>query len=573
MKTTKSALLGILLIGMIVSNAQAQNLIQNPSFEQGTPAYSTAIVPASWPSLRGLWEFNNSASPLTSTVGPNLTLNGTHTTIAGHSGGDNAVRIGVGSNYRVTHGIAANGGGSYVNRYSILVDFRISAYGNWKSIYQTNQTNSNDAEIFVRDSDGMIGVAAVGYGAEGALPNVWHRLIISVNNGSFFNLYLDGRLIRSGTIQAVDGRFSLDPSIYFMSDDSGDDGLIDVSTIALFDKGLSQAEVESLGKWTCNNWLSNGNFQQQFRNGGFATAFAGTYYLFAGSDASSDSYQDVDVSAYAAEIDAGTASFTFSGKIQTYLQSPQDQGRIVVEYRNAGGTVLSSYNTANQSTSSVWANFSNTQTAPALTRTVRIRMLHTRNNGTSNDAYYDDFSLTKLIPLGADTIDLEPVSATNQGNLLRWNYEGNAEPELFEVAKSTDCIEWEQVAVVSYSGENSSYAFIDEQTGNGLVYYRIVGIRPTTSPIYSSIRSFKKNGITDQLELLFENPVQTNVPFFISTTQSGCDFIIRNTEGKLVASVASSETLVNQFKLEVAGVYFITVKNGEQVITKKLLVY
>ena len=570
MKTTKSALLSILLIGMIISNSQAQNLIQNPGFEQGTPAYNTAIVPASWPSLRGLWEFNNTSSPLTATVGPNLTLNGTHTTIAGYSAGDNAVRIGVGSNYRVTHGIAPNGG-SFVNRYSILVDFRISAYGTWKSIYQSNQTNSNDAEIFVRDSDGMIGVGAVGYGAEGAIPNVWHRLIISVNNGSFFNIYLDGRLIRTGTVQSVDGRFSLDPSVYFMSDDNGDDGIIDVSTIALFDKGLSQAEVESLGRWTCNNWLSNGNFQQQFRNGGYATAFAGTYYLFAGSDANSDSYQDIDVSAYAAEIDAGTASFTFSGRIQTYLQSPQDQGRIIVEYRNTGGTVLSSYNTGNQTTSSVWTNFTNTQMAPAFTRTVRIRLLHTKNNGTSNDAFYDDFSLTKLISLGVEAIDLDPVAATNQGNLLQWNYSG-AQLEQFEVAKSTDCMVWEQLSTVPFSGETNSYTFTDYNTNNDLVYYRIVGVRSSTSPIYSSVRSFIHHDGSNQLELTFENPVQVNEPFFAKTSQQGSDFIICNSEGKLVASVASSETLVHQFKLEVAGVYFITVKNGKQVITKKLLV-
>lgn len=570
MKTTKSALLSILLIGMIISNSQAQNLIQNPGFEQGTPAYTTAIVPASWPSLKGLWEFNNAASPLTATVGPNLTLNGTHTTIAGYSAGDNAVRIGVGSNYRVTHGIAPNGG-SFVNRYSILVDFRISAYGTWKSIYQSNQTNSNDAEIFVRDSDGMIGVGAVGYGAEGAIPNVWHRLIISVNNGSFFNIYLDGRLIRTGTVQSVDGRFSLDPSIYFMSDDNGDDGIIDVSTIALFDKGLSQTEVESLGRWTCNNWLSNGNFQQQFRNGGYATAFAGTYYLFAGSDATSDAYQDIDVSAYAAEIDAGTASFTFSGRIQTYLQSPQDQGRIIVEYRNAGGTVLSSYNTGNQTTSSVWTNFTNTQMAPALTRIVRVRLLHTKNNGTSNDAFYDDFSLTKLIPLGVEAIDLEPVSATNQGNLLQWNYNG-AQLEQFEVTKSTDCMVWEQVTTVPFSVETNSYTFTDYNTNQELVYYRVIGVSSSKLPVYSSVRSFINHEVSNQLELTFENPVKVNEPFFAKTTQLGSDFIICNSEGKLVASVASSETLIHQFKLEVAGVYFITVKNGKQVITKKLLV-
>ena len=421
MKTRILFFISTLFCSTIYTFCYSQNLIVNPSFEIATPAYATSIVPASWPSLKGLWKFDNTASPLVATVGTNLTLAGTHTAIAGYSVTDNAVRIGPGSNYSVLHGMPGNGGSpTLVNQYSILVDFRVSSIGTWRTFYQTNNTNSNDADLWIRNSDGMIGVGDAGYSIEGAIPNVWHRMILSVNNGSFFKIYLDGRVILNGTTQAINGRFSLDPRTYFMSDNNGEDGLIDVSTIAIFNTALTQTEVESLGRWTCDNWIGTGNYQQRVRNGGYPSAFAGTYYLYAGSDTNSDAYQDVNVSGDALAIDAGLGAYAFSGRIQTYNQNPQDQGQIIVEYRNSLGTVLSTYNTGLQTTASAWINFSDTRTAPGLTRTIRIRLISKRNNGTSNDAYYDDFSLTKLFILSINDIDLKDLIVDNGECKLNW---------------------------------------------------------------------------------------------------------------------------------------------------------
>ncbi|MDX2173697.1 MAG: hypothetical protein SFY56_11300 [Bacteroidota bacterium] len=561
----------ILYFILLIRFSYSQNLIINPSFESGTPAYSTAIIPASWPNLKGLWTFDNTSSPLVATVGNNLTLNGTHTTIAGYFAGDNAVRIGVGSNYKVTHGIPANGGGSYVNQYSILFDFRVSSIGAWRAFYQCNQNNTNDAELFVRNSDGMIGVTAVGYGAESVIPNVWHRLIISVNNGSFYKIYLDGRVICNGATQSVDGRFSLDPSIYFLSDDNGEDGLIDVSTIALFDKALSQTEVESLGRWTCDNWLGMGNYQQEFRNGGLPTAANGTFYLFAGSDTPLDAYQDVNVTPDAVAIDAGAAIYTFTGKLNTYNQSPQDRARIIIEYRNAGGTVLWSYDTGNQTTNGSWVSFVNTHTAPALTRIIRIRLLSTKNNGVSNDASYDDFSLTKLITLGTNDIDLKEIISENNSNKIQWEYEGNEKLNFFEVQKSFDLNNWESVTKLHYSN-NKLYEFNDLQKYT-TTYYRIKGINEKNDNIYSKIKAIEySNPTNENLSLTFSNPVPANESFYLKTNLLNCNVYLYGSDGKLIDQCLSTKNYLNPFTINNCGLYSVVIENNKFTITKKLIV-
>lgn len=554
-------------------SVRAQNLITNPGFESGTRAYATAIS-TSMTGLRGLWKFDNPAAPLAATVGPNLTLNGTHTTVAGYSASDNAVRIGTGSNYSVTHGIAGNGGsGTYVNNYSLLVDFRIAALGDWKTFLQTNQTNSNDADLWVRDTDGMIGVGAVGYSAEGAIPAVWHRLVVSVSNGSFFRIYIDGRLICNGTSQAVNGRFSLDPKIYFMSDDNGEDGLMDVSTIALFDKALNQTEVESLGRWTCDNWLNMGNFQQQARFGGYASAFAGSYYLFAGSDTPLDSYQDVNVSADAVAIDAGAAAYTFSGKIQTFGQSPQDQGRIIVEYRNVVGSVLSSYDTGNQSTSSGWVNFSNTRTAPALTRTIRIRLLHTKNNGTTCDAFYDDFSLTKLISLGLQGIVLYDPVMEDKHCALQWKCEGAETLYAFDVERSTDFDHWESISQRGYKPGCYVYACTDDAISGPLYYYRIKGIDSTAQVIYSKVQSIHTGLISyDGPVIRIQNPAHAREELSLYTGQSGCDIEVYDAGGNLIHQALALAADHTTLSFTSAGVYTLLVRYKKKSAFRKIVI-
>lgn len=556
----------ILLI-FLLGNVIAQNLILNPGFELGTPAYNTTIAPASLPSLVGLWEFNNTSFPLTATVGSNLTLVGSHSTIAGYGGPDNAIRIGVGSHYNVNNPIGANGGGAFTNRYTLLFDFRINASAIWRTFYQTNTANTNDGELFCRNTDGLIGVGS--YSVEGAIANTWHRLIVSVRNGGggSFEVYLDGRRVLSLGAQANDGRWSLGTTLKIFADDSGDDGLMDVSTVALFNTNLTQLEMEALGRWTCNNWTGMGNYQQQLRNGGYPSAHSGTHYCYAGSDANLTAEQTVDVSSLATQIDAGSGIFTFSCWMQTFTQSPQDQARVIVEYRNAALTVLSTYDTGNQTTSSSWVQFNDIRTAPVGTRNVRIRIVSTKNNGTSNDAYYDDFSLTFNSPLPVELLDFDGNSMDNSVK-LKWSTAAEINSSHYVIERSDDMIFWKEIGSIRAIGNSniqSDYELIDNAPKQ-INYYRLVQFDLNNNSEFFGPIVISYDSSFPRIFLLNNLINIVNTKFTL--------FEIFDLNGKLIQSgpLVEDQCIMVDRSTLVHGIYLFVLKNDSEQFVKKICI-
>ena len=100
------------------------------------------------------------------------------------------------------------------------------------------------------------------------------------------------------------------------------------------------AESEPVG----NGWTEASGTQWTHRANGNPPAYEGSWMFFAGPEAGTvELYQDVDVSAYATTIDNNTQPFKFEDYVRSYAQSSPDNSKVIVEYRNAGGTVLSSF--------------------------------------------------------------------------------------------------------------------------------------------------------------------------------------------------------------------------------------
>jgi len=211
--------------------------------------------------LKGLWEFSNADDLTAAKVGNDLVLagDGVHTAMAGVGAGDGAVSIGVGSYYECTAGIAANGGGSTVNQYTLLFDFKYpsSSVGQYMCFFQTDTTNSNDGDYFISPSEDW-GVASISYasnsGGKFSVPDTWYRVILSVDQGSgnqFFGLYIDGVLIHTHGNSGTDGRHSLyaDPAVNVLlfADENGEDPEIHCSTVAIWNRSLTAEEIALLG--------------------------------------------------------------------------------------------------------------------------------------------------------------------------------------------------------------------------------------------------------------------------------------------------------------------------------------
>lgn len=222
------------------------------------------VSPAS-AGLTGLWEFENPGSLSTATIGSNLVLVGSDAAVAGSGSAvdQGATAVGVGSHYRVFHGAAPNGGGdgTYVNQFSILwdVSFPPSSAGAWRTFWQSNTTNdiNNDGELFIRPSgpQGAIGVGDMGYSTNTLAADVWYRVVLTVENGVSSKVYVDGVEWLDGGPEPVDGRFSLDtitsasgnPFFLALGDNDGDDALMNLSNLAVWDTALDANAVIALG--------------------------------------------------------------------------------------------------------------------------------------------------------------------------------------------------------------------------------------------------------------------------------------------------------------------------------------
>jgi len=219
------------LMLMMFGNIRAENL-----------TLSVAPTPV------GEWRFDDPNNLGAATIGNPLVAYGDKiTAVSGPAEADGAVRVGVGSYYILTHGIAPNNG-SCVNTYSFVFDFKVSQLGKWYSFLQTNPANpiDNDAELFINQI-GNIGVSATGYTSQPIYENTWNRMAVVVNNGSEFSIYMNGVKRLTGNVQSIDGRFSLDPTALLFADNDGEDNEIDVARVLLYNTALTEADVKSLG--------------------------------------------------------------------------------------------------------------------------------------------------------------------------------------------------------------------------------------------------------------------------------------------------------------------------------------
>jgi len=208
------------------------------------------MVTAQVPDRVGWWKFDNAADLLTADIGSALVLTGTQTSVDGPVAENLATQVGLGSYLTMAHGIAANLGGTMVNEYTVQIDFSVSAIGVWHSFIQTDNTNGSDADLFTKASNNTIGTSATGYSTNTISADTWYRMLISVKNGEFFNVYLNGELCLSGTFQDIDGRWALGTDLLVFADNDGDDAAINCSELGIWDVALDAAQALELGNAT-----------------------------------------------------------------------------------------------------------------------------------------------------------------------------------------------------------------------------------------------------------------------------------------------------------------------------------
>ncbi|MCB1246107.1 MAG: hypothetical protein KDB69_02435 [Acidimicrobiia bacterium] len=164
--------------------------------------------------------------------------------------------------YVCLHGTSPNGGGAYINEYTLIWDVYIpgSSYSaeGYLGFYNTNEANNNDGDIFLRTSDGGIGISGVYNGVFSA--DTWHRVAITftvdtVDDTVDLRKYIDGTLVGiQNEIMGLDGRWSLysiddvaSPWFVLFGEDTGDSMSGYLASVYYEDRALSGAEIGALG--------------------------------------------------------------------------------------------------------------------------------------------------------------------------------------------------------------------------------------------------------------------------------------------------------------------------------------
>ena len=158
----------------------------------------------------------------------------------------------------VPHGFPPNGGGGYVNQYTLIMDVMFpdrSPSAGVTSLFQTNCCNQNDGDWFI-NPDGGLGVSGV---FAGSVPDgEWHRiaLVVDLVVGTMIS-YVDGVEVNETPGDGVDGRFSLysptdtdaDPyeSFFIFADESGENSEGFINSFQFHDMALSASVLAEIG--------------------------------------------------------------------------------------------------------------------------------------------------------------------------------------------------------------------------------------------------------------------------------------------------------------------------------------
>ena len=201
------------------------------------------------PERMGQWKFDDVSDITKATIGEDLVPTGTINSVNGPANMNLAAEVGLGSYFEMIHGMYGNGDGAMVNEYTLLIDFSVPEAGIWHAFFQTDPSNGSDADLFTNTSD-KIGTAATTYSAGNILANTWYRMVVTVKNGYFFKIYLDGEPLLNSAGQPVDGRFALAESLLLFADNDGDDGVIRCSEVSIWDVVLTEEQVMKLGTAT-----------------------------------------------------------------------------------------------------------------------------------------------------------------------------------------------------------------------------------------------------------------------------------------------------------------------------------
>ncbi|WP_018388915.1 cadherin-like domain-containing protein [Ancylobacter sp. FA202] len=143
--------------------------------------------------------------------------------------------------------------GTLVSSYTLVYDVLIPSDGvsGFTSFLQTDVTNTNDGDLFVRGSDDGTGGLGIGGVYTGAFKyDEWQRVVFKIEDTGdevIISKYIDG--VKVGTQSMDDDRYTIDLSkgVLLFTDEDGETSNLYVSHFLFTDKLYTDQEIAALG--------------------------------------------------------------------------------------------------------------------------------------------------------------------------------------------------------------------------------------------------------------------------------------------------------------------------------------
>jgi len=154
---------------------------------------------------------------------------------------------------------------------------------------------------------------------------------------------------------------------------------------------------------------------------GATVPFAGSRFFCVGGacndNAYGEAFQQISLSTYVSEVDAGTVSVNFGAMMRNWSGN-DDRPEMRVKALNQSGSLLGTSPTIGTLSGS-WIAVSGNWAVPVGTRTLSVELMGTRNVGADNDSYVDDaYTRLNLSAQGCAEMPVSIVEAIDHPALL-----------------------------------------------------------------------------------------------------------------------------------------------------------
>ncbi len=123
----------------------------------------------------------------------------------------------------------------------------------------------------------------------------------------------------------------------------------------------------------------------------------GNSYFFAKPSRISELVQEVDISSYILDVDNSEPFIRYECYLRSW-RNPHDTAETNIEILDASGILLDSHTSGEKNSTRNWELFTVSTQLPSAARSIRIRLISRRNEGTNNDGYFDCLSLKFIEP-------------------------------------------------------------------------------------------------------------------------------------------------------------------------------